>query len=153
VDPVPDPLLLRKSGSAGNRTQDLQTVYNWTQIGVCSTSIFHSPVYLTGSGCIMLHGAAGLSSQIRSTRFVVMGTRNSPAASRSVCRGFHVLYITRLGSVPTRDPGGRVLTNHAACVSVLEMPVMITFESISGGRHYLVHKCCVSTSGLIRTKY
>jgi hypothetical protein len=23
VDPVPDPLLLRKSGSAGNRTQDL----------------------------------------------------------------------------------------------------------------------------------
>jgi hypothetical protein len=24
VDPIPDPLLLRKSGSAGNRTQDLQ---------------------------------------------------------------------------------------------------------------------------------
>jgi hypothetical protein len=24
VDPIPDPLLLRKSGSAGNRTQDLR---------------------------------------------------------------------------------------------------------------------------------
>jgi hypothetical protein len=69
-----------------------------------------------------LHGAAGLSSQARSTRFVAMGTRNSPAASRSVCRGLHMLYVTRFGSVPTRDPGGRVLISHAACVGVPGMP-------------------------------
>jgi hypothetical protein len=30
VDPVPDPLLLRKSGSAGNRTRDLRNSDHWT---------------------------------------------------------------------------------------------------------------------------
>jgi hypothetical protein len=33
VDPVPDPLLLRKSGSAGNRTRDLC---------ICSQKLDHS---------------------------------------------------------------------------------------------------------------
>jgi hypothetical protein len=36
VDPVPDPLLLRKSGSAGNRTRQLTTQFKevgWAVVG------------------------------------------------------------------------------------------------------------------------
>jgi len=75
-----------------------------------------------------LHGAGGLSSQIRSMRFVVIGTRESPAASRSEWRGFHVLYRIRFGSAPTREPGGKFLINHDACVGVVGIPVTIKVQ-------------------------
>lgn len=77
----------------------------------------------------MLHGAGGLSSQMRSMRFGVMGTRARPAACSCVWRGFHALYDTRSGSAPTRDPEGKALTSHAACVGVLETPKVTEFQS------------------------
>lgn len=76
-----------------------------------------------------LHGTDGLSSQMRSIRFVVTGTRKRPPASRSVCRGFQMLYLTRFGSAPTRDPGRKVLVNHFACDGVLGRPVIRTQEA------------------------
>lgn len=87
------------------------------------------PVYLTDSGCMTLHGTDGLSSQMRSIRFVVTGTRKRPPASRSVCRGFQMLYLTRFGSAPTREPGRKVLVNHFACDGVLGSPVIRTEEA------------------------
>lgn len=42
-----------------------------------------------------------------------------------------MLYKTRSGSAPTRDPEGKVLTNHAACDGVLEIPTMTKFQSNS----------------------
>jgi hypothetical protein len=94
----------------------------------CYNEVNHSllPVYFTDSGCMTLHGTDGLSSQIRSIRFVVTGTRKRPPASRSACRGFQMLYLTRFGSAPTRDPGRKVLVNHFACVGVPGSPVIRT---------------------------
>jgi hypothetical protein len=39
VDPVPDPLLLRKSGSAGNRTQDLCVSYIFSMSSMRTTCL------------------------------------------------------------------------------------------------------------------
>ena len=111
----------------------LNIIHNtiWMQYLILYNQVNHSllPVYFTGSGCMTLHGINGLSSQMRSIRFVVTGTRKRPPASRSVCRGFQMLYFTRFGSAPTRDPGSKVLVNHFPCDGVLGRPVIRTQEA------------------------
>jgi hypothetical protein len=56
MDPVPDPLLLRKSGSAGNRTRDL--CVSSQKLDVANTRIIPPPIvlnpYLTSTILLLL---------------------------------------------------------------------------------------------------
>lgn len=63
--------------------------------------INYIPVYFIESGCTTELGGDGWSSHIRSTKFILTGTRLIPAACKSFDNVDQVKYDTKCGSAPT----------------------------------------------------
>jgi hypothetical protein len=116
VDPVPDPLPLRKSGSAGNRTRVLGTTLSCTGFEVVTEMIMKSIIFWSITRCSPLEVKRRFGGTFR---FHLHGGRIIPskkAASKQVAsREFYSGFL--LGLFLDSEAGGDIFLRNVACVS------------------------------------